>query len=89
MQFSGAHSIGDGFKMVRAGEADVVVAGGTEACVDPVAVAGFARMRALSTARLDAPAESSRPFDADRRGGSALHKRVSASLQGGKHRFCI
>jgi 3-oxoacyl-[acyl-carrier-protein] synthase II len=63
---TGAHAIGDGARLVRDGMADVVVAGGTEACVTPVTMAAFARMGALS--RNDDPAQASRPFDDDRDG---------------------
>jgi 3-oxoacyl-[acyl-carrier-protein] synthase II len=63
---TGAHAIGDGVRLVRDGMADVVVAGGTEACITPVTMAAFARMGALS--RSDDPARASRPFDDDRDG---------------------
>jgi 3-oxoacyl-[acyl-carrier-protein] synthase II len=63
---TGAHAIGDGARLVRDGMADVVVAGGTEACITPVTMAAFARMGALS--RSDDPASASRPFDDDRDG---------------------
>ena len=53
--------------MLRLNRADVIVAGGTEACVHPVPLAGFAAMRALST-RNDEPEKASRPFDRDRDG---------------------
>ncbi len=63
---TGAHAIGEGARYVRDGMADVVVAGGTEACVTPVTMAAFARMGALS--RNPDPAAASRPFDEDRDG---------------------
>ena len=63
---AGAHAIGEGVRLVRDGSADVVMAGGAEAAVTPVALAAFARMGALS-GRED-PALASRPFDADRDG---------------------
>jgi 3-oxoacyl-[acyl-carrier-protein] synthase II len=63
---TGANAIGEGARLVRDGMADVVVAGGTEACVTPVTMAAFARMGALS--RNDDPAAASRPFDDDRDG---------------------
>ncbi|HKE77628.1 MAG TPA: beta-ketoacyl-ACP synthase II [Acidimicrobiales bacterium] len=63
---TGAHAIGEGARYVRDGMADVVVAGGTEACVTPVTMAAFARMGALSR-NPDATA-ASRPFDEDRDG---------------------
>jgi 3-oxoacyl-[acyl-carrier-protein] synthase II len=63
---TGAHAIGEAARMVRDGTADVVVAGGTEACVSPVCMAAFTRMGALS--RNPDPATASRPFDSDRDG---------------------
>lgn len=65
---TGADSIGDAFTAIRLGRADLMLAGGTESCVHPLALAGFARLRSLSTGRNDAPAESCRPFDRDRDG---------------------
>jgi 3-oxoacyl-[acyl-carrier-protein] synthase II len=62
-----AHAIGEAVRLVRDGTADVVLAGGTEACVTPTAMAAFARMTALSN-RNDAPELASRPFDAARDG---------------------
>ena len=64
---AGTHAVGEGFRMVRDGSADVVLAGGSEAAITPVALAAFARMGALSTRR-DAPELASRPFDAARDG---------------------
>lgn len=54
--------------MVQRGDADVMVAGGTESCIDAIALAGFARIKALSTRYNDTPHEASRPFDRDRDG---------------------
>jgi len=62
-----AHSIGDAFKIIARGAADVMIAGGTEAAITPMGVGGFAAMRALST-RNDAPEKASRPFDCERDG---------------------
>ncbi len=62
-----ANSIGDSVRMILHGDADVMIAGGTEAAVTPMAVGGFAAMRALST-RNDEPTKASRPFDKDRDG---------------------
>jgi 3-oxoacyl-[acyl-carrier-protein] synthase II len=62
-----AHSIGDAANIIRRGDADVMIAGGTESVVVPLAVGGFAAMRALST-RNDDPATASRPWDRDRDG---------------------
>jgi len=64
---TGAHAIGDAYRIVQRGDADVMVAGGTEGVVCALAIDGFAAMRALST-RNDEPARASRPFDADRDG---------------------
>jgi 3-oxoacyl-[acyl-carrier-protein] synthase II len=62
-----AHAIGDSFKIIERGAAEVMICGGTEATITPMGIGGFASMRALST-RNDAPEKASRPFDADRDG---------------------
>jgi 3-oxoacyl-[acyl-carrier-protein] synthase II len=62
-----AHSIGDSFKIIQRGDADVMIAGGSEAAITPMGVGGFAAMRALST-RNDEPEKASRPWDAARDG---------------------
>ena len=64
---SGAEAVGYAFEMIRNGRADVVVAGGTEAAIHPLPMAGFANMKALST-RNDDPERASRPYDQDRDG---------------------
>jgi 3-oxoacyl-[acyl-carrier-protein] synthase II len=64
---SSAHSVGDSFRLVQRGDADAMIAGGSEAAITPLAVGGFCAMRALST-RNDAPEKASRPFDRDRDG---------------------
>jgi 3-oxoacyl-[acyl-carrier-protein] synthase II len=64
---SSAHSVGDSFRIIQRGEADAMIAGGSEAAITPLGVGGFAAMRALST-RNDDPARASRPFDRDRDG---------------------
>ena len=64
---SSAHSIGDSFKIIARCDADVMIAGGSEAAITPMGVGGFAAMRALST-RNDEPERSSRPWDAERDG---------------------
>ncbi|MFI5071977.1 MAG: beta-ketoacyl-ACP synthase II [Terriglobales bacterium] len=64
---SSAHSVGDAFKIIARCDADVMIAGGTEAAITPMGVGGFAAMRALST-RNDAPEKASRPWDSQRDG---------------------
>jgi 3-oxoacyl-[acyl-carrier-protein] synthase II len=64
---TGAHAIGDAFRVIQRGDADAMICGGTEATVTPLGVGGFNSMRALST-RNDAPEQASRPFDRDRDG---------------------
>lgn len=64
---AGNHAIGDAFKIVQRGDADVMIAGGTEALVTPIAIAAFGNMKALST-RNNEPKRASRPFDRDRDG---------------------
>lgn len=65
---TGAHALVDAFRLLACGEADVMLAGGAEACIDPLAVAGFAKLRALSTQYQDTPHAASRPFDEGRDG---------------------
>ena len=62
-----AHAIGDAFEIIKRNDADVMIAGGSEAAITPMGVGGFAAMRALST-RNDEPSRASRPFDRDRDG---------------------
>ncbi|EXX85437.1 3-oxoacyl-ACP synthase [Paenibacillus darwinianus] len=64
---TGTHSIGDSFKMIQRGDADVMICGGAEATIRPTGLAGFCSMRAMST-RNDEPEKASRPFDVDRDG---------------------
>ncbi|NOT34471.1 MAG: beta-ketoacyl-ACP synthase II [Candidatus Eisenbacteria bacterium] len=64
---SGAHAIGEALRLIQAGDADVMLAGGSEATITPMAVAGFSNARALST-RNDDPIRASRPFDKERDG---------------------
>lgn len=63
-----AQAIGDAARLIRAGEADIALCGGTEGCVDPVAIGGFTAAKALATAFNDTPERASRPFDADHDG---------------------
>jgi 3-oxoacyl-[acyl-carrier-protein] synthase II len=62
-----AHAIGEAFEIIRRDDADIMIAGGSEAAITPMGVGGFAAMRALST-RNDEPERASRPFDVDRDG---------------------
>jgi 3-oxoacyl-[acyl-carrier-protein] synthase II len=62
-----AHAVGDSFEIVKRGDADAMIAGGSEAAITPMSVGGFAQLRALST-RNDEPERASRPFDRDRDG---------------------
>ncbi len=64
---TGTHAIGDAFKIIQRGDADIMVAGGAESAITPLGIAGFANMKALST-RNDEPQKASRPFDAERNG---------------------
>jgi 3-oxoacyl-[acyl-carrier-protein] synthase II len=61
-------AIGDAARLIQAGEADIAICGGTEACIDLVSLGGFAAARALSTSFNDTPSRASRPFDRDRDG---------------------
>lgn len=64
---SATNAIGEAYKMIQRGAANVILTGGTEASITPISIAGFASMKALST-RNDDPASASRPFDAERDG---------------------
>jgi len=65
---TGAHAIGDASRLIRYGDADVMVAGGAEAAICEIGIAGFNACKALSTKRADDPKAASRPYDADRDG---------------------
>jgi len=65
---TGTHALGEALKMIQLGEADVMLAGGTEAAITPLGYAGFASMRAMCTNGNDNPKTASRPFDAERSG---------------------
>lgn len=64
---TGLHAVGDAFRLIQTGRADAMITGGTESVISPLALAGFASMKALST-RNDDPQAASRPWDADRDG---------------------
>jgi len=64
---SGSHAIGDAFRFIQHGDADIMITGGTESCISHLGVGGFCALRALST-RNDEPQKASRPFDAQRSG---------------------
>lgn len=64
---TGTHSIGDSLRLIKSGEADVMICGGAEATIAPIGMAGFCALRAMST-RNDEPEKASRPFDAERDG---------------------
>jgi 3-oxoacyl-[acyl-carrier-protein] synthase II len=64
---TGNHAIGDSFRLIQRGDADLMIAGGSEAVITPLTIAGFASMKALST-RNDEPTRASRPFDKNRDG---------------------
>ncbi|KAL0637087.1 Mitochondrial beta-keto-acyl synthase [Maublancomyces gigas] len=65
---TGAHAIGDASRFIMFNDADVMLAGGAESCINPLALAGFARAKSLATSWNDTPHLSSRPFDRDRSG---------------------
>jgi 3-oxoacyl-[acyl-carrier-protein] synthase II len=83
-----AHSVGDSFRIIQHGDADVMIAGGSEAAITPMGVGGFAAMRALST-RNDEPEKASRPWDADRDGfviGEGAGILILEELEHARHR---
>ncbi len=85
---SGAHSIGEAARAIERGDADVMLAGGSEAPITEIGVAGFANMKALST-RNESPATASRPFDADRDGfvvGEGAGVLILEDLEGARAR---
>jgi 3-oxoacyl-[acyl-carrier-protein] synthase II len=81
---SGAHAIGEAFQLVRDGELDAAVAGGSEAPITPLSLAGFCSLKALST-RNDAPEKASRPFEADRDGFVMGEGAALAILESERH----
>ncbi len=85
---TGSHAIGDAFKVIQRGDADVMIAGGAESVITPMAIGGFAVMKALST-RNEEPERASRPFDKDRDGfvmGEGAGVVILESLESAKKR---
>lgn len=85
---TGSHAIGDAFKVIQRGDADAMIAGGAESVITPMAIGGFAVMKALST-RNDEPEKASRPFDRDRDGfvmGEGAGVVILESLENAKSR---
>ncbi len=92
---SGSEAIAYALDLIRLGRADVVLAGGTEACIHPLNIAGFAQMRAMST-RNDEPERASRPFDKSRDGfvlgegsGMVLLERRSSAAARGRQPYAV
>jgi 3-oxoacyl-[acyl-carrier-protein] synthase II len=88
---AGTHAVGDSFKIIQRGDADVMICGGAEAIITPMCVAGFAALRALST-RNDEPKRASRPFERDRDGfvlgegaGILVLEELQTALDRGAH----
>ncbi len=89
---SGTNAIGDAYRIIQRGEADVMVAGGSEAAISPAGVAGFAAMKALCTDHNEDPAHASRPFDKNRSGfvmgegaGIIILEKLEHALARGAH----
>ena len=89
---SGTNAIGDAFRVIQRGEADLMIAGGTEAAISPAGVAGFASMKALCADHNDDPAHASRPFDKNRSGfvmgegaGIIVLEKLEHALNRGAH----
>jgi 3-oxoacyl-[acyl-carrier-protein] synthase II len=85
---TGSHAIGDAYKIIQRGDADAMIAGGTEAVITPLGIGGFNAMKALST-RNDDPEKASRPFDVDRDGfimGEGAGIVILESLQSAEER---
>jgi 3-oxoacyl-[acyl-carrier-protein] synthase II len=89
-----AHAIGDSYRLIQRGDADAMIAGGSEAAITPLGVGGFAAMRALST-RNEQPETASRPFDLGRDGfvigegaGVVILEELEAARRRGAHIYC-
>ncbi|HEY2041541.1 MAG TPA: beta-ketoacyl-ACP synthase II [Jatrophihabitans sp.] len=92
---SGAEAIAYGLDMIQLGRADIVVVGGTEACIHPLTISGFAQMRAMST-RNDDPERASRPYDSNRDGfvlgegaGVLVLERLSSAKARGRQPYAV
>jgi 3-oxoacyl-[acyl-carrier-protein] synthase II len=91
---SGTHSLGDAFKIIQRGDADIMLAGGSESCITELGLGGFCSMKALST-RNDDPAHASRPFERDRDGfvmgegaGMMILEELQHALNRGARIYC-
>ena len=91
---TGAHAVGEAYRMIQYGDADAAIAGGAESVMTPLAIGGFAVMRALST-RNDQPERASRPFDLHRDGfviaegaGLVILEEMEAAKKRGAHIYC-
>jgi 3-oxoacyl-[acyl-carrier-protein] synthase II len=91
---TGTNNIGDAYEVIRRGEADAVIAGGAEACITPLGMAGFCAARTMST-RNDAPERASRPFDLERDGfvmgegaGIVILEELEHARRRGAHIYC-
>jgi len=91
---SGAHCIGEGLRAIQHNDAEIIVAGGSEAAITPLGIAGFCAMKAMST-RNDAPEKASRPFDATRDGfvmgegaGILVLEELEHARRRGAHIYC-
>lgn len=92
---SGTNSIGDAYEIIRRGAADAMIAGGTEASITPLGIAGFCAAQALSTSRNETPEKASRPFDAQRDGfvmgegsGIVILEELEHAKKRGAHIYC-
>ena len=92
---SGTNSIGDAYEMIRRGAADAMIAGGSEASITPLGIAGFCAAQALSTGRNETPEKASRPFDAQRDGfvmgegsGIVILEELEQAKKRGAHIYC-
>ena len=92
---TGAHALGDSMEILRRGDADVMIAGGSEAAITPIGVSGFGNMKAMTNKFNDNPTAASRPFDADRDGfvigegaGVVILETLEHAEMRGAHIYC-